>query len=210
MPTITDTITTLVNAAATATATAKDAAHTAMDGAVAASPAGPDCLSGITQMEDAWGQVAIAFKQAGEIESLQALISTASLTGTVIPGVGAPVTGPLDVAAATANAATKLAAANADADDARSYVLTHSPQVLAKHSNCICSTLSLAAILQAQACINANLPLLDSAALQVANPDNPASLGALDTIVKNLVDGAASLPLSSDCNAGVTELKKAF
>ncbi len=210
MPTLTDTITTLVNSAAAAALTAKDAAHTAMDNAVAASPAGPGCLSGITQMEDAWGQVALAFKNAGKIESLQGLIATAALTGTVLPGVGSPVTGPLDVTAATANAATQLAAANANADDARSYVLTHSPDVLAKYSNCICSSLSLAGILDAQACINANLPLLDSAVLQVANPDNTAVHGAVDDIVTSLVNRAATLPLSGDCNAGVTELKKAL
>src|SRR4051794_35293975 len=87
MPALTDTITTLVNTAAAAALAAKDAAHAAMDSAVASSPASPGCLSGITQVEDAWGQVALAFKNAGKIESLQGLISTASLTGTVIPGV---------------------------------------------------------------------------------------------------------------------------
>ena len=205
MPAITATITTIIDTAATAATAAKDAAHAAMDAALSAAPAGPSCLAGITKLEDAWGQVALASGATGQIASLETLISTAGLTGLV----GGIPTGVLDLSTAAANAATKLAAANADKDDAKSYVLTHSPEVLAAYSSCICSSLSLSAILEAQACINVNLPLLDSAVLQVANPTTGVP-GALDTVVKSLVDGAAGVSLTGDCNAGVTELKKAL
>lgn len=207
MPALTQTITDIVNAAAADTTNAKNAAHAAMDQAIAASPAGPACFDGITSLEDAWSQVALAYEAAGQITALETLLSTPGLTGILLVG-GTP-TGALDLSAAAANAAAKQAAANADRDDAKTYVLTHTPEVLAKYANCIAGELGAGAILDAENCINANLPLLDSDVLSVANPDNAASHGTLDVIVKNLVDRAAVTILTGDCNAGIFELKKA-
>lgn len=205
MPTITSAIDGIINTAATAATTAKNAVHAAVDAALAAAPAGPACLDGVTHLEDAWGQVALAYGAVGQIAALESLISAGGLTGLV----GGIPTGILDLNASAPNAAAKLATATADRDDAKSYVLIHEPEVLAKYANCICSGLSAGAILGAQSCINANLPLLDADVLQVANPDNPAAHGSLDTVVQTLVNTAAGIALSGDCNAGVTELKKA-
>src|SRR2546423_1515988 len=98
MATITTAITDIVNTAATAATAAKDAAHAAVDAALGASPSAPACLAGITKLEDAWGQVALAYGAAGQIASLQMLISTGGLTGIV----GGIPTGVLDLSAAAA------------------------------------------------------------------------------------------------------------
>jgi hypothetical protein len=202
VPAITTSIGDIANAAAAAATTAKNATHTAMDAATAAAPAAPGCFAGITDMENAWTQVALAYQAAGQITALETLISTASLTGLV---AGVP-TGVLDLSAAAANVAAKLASADADKDDAKTYVLTHSPEVLANYADCICSALSLPAILEAQACINSSLPLLDSALLKVVNGGVTA---ALDNTVLTIVNGASSLALS-DCNEGVSQLAQAL
>src|SRR5207302_1604853 len=106
---------------------------------------------GITHFEDAWSQVALAYEAAGQITALETLLSTTGLTGILLVG-GTP-TGVLDLSAAAANAAAKQAAANADRDDAKTYVLVHTPEVLAAYANCIASELGAGAILEAQSCI---------------------------------------------------------